>query len=71
VGLVAGGPAEVAGLSVGDVIVSIDDKAVDTPSALTSILHTHRPGDRIVVGWVDQAGADHTATVRLGTGPAS
>lgn len=71
VGLVDGGPAEVAGLSVGDVIVSIDDKAVDTPSALTSILHIHRPGDRIVVGWVDQAGGDHTATVRLGTGPAS
>jgi len=70
-GLVSGAPAELAGLEVGDVIVSVDDKAVETPSSLTSILHAHRPGDRVVVGWVDQAGQDHAATLRLATGPAS
>jgi len=70
-GLVSGAPAELAGMAVGDVIVSVDDKVVETPSSLTSILHAHRPGDRVVVGWVDQAGQQHSAALRLATGPAS
>ncbi len=71
VGIVPDGPADAAGLAVGDVIVSIDGKAVDTPTALTALLHAHRPGDRASVTWVDDAGREHTANVRLGTGPAS
>jgi len=70
-GLVPDGPAEAAGLAIGDVIVSIDGRAVDSPSALTSLLHAHRAGDVAAVGWVDEAGQAHKANVRLGTGPAS
>ncbi len=70
-GVVPNGPAEGAGLAMGDVIVSIDGKPVDSPSTLTALLHAHRPGDQATVGWVDDAGRDHTANVRLGTGPAS
>ena len=29
----------------------------------------HHPGDTISVGWVDQNGASHSATVKLATGP--
>jgi len=70
-GLVPDGPAEAAGLAVGDVIVAIDGKRVTSPTSLTALLHVHRPGDRASVTWVDDSGQQHTANVRLGTGPAS
>jgi len=70
-GLVPDGPAEAAGLAVGDVIVEIDGKPVTSETSLTALLRVHSPGDRASVTWVDDAGQRHTANVRLGTGPAS
>ncbi len=70
-GLVSDGPAEAAGLAVDDVIVAIDGKPVNSPTSLTALLRAHRPGDRASVTWVDGSGQQHTADVRLGTGPAS
>ncbi|MDQ6837928.1 MAG: S1C family serine protease [Actinomycetota bacterium] len=70
-GVVPDGPAEAAGLAVGDVIVAIDGKPVNSPTSLTGLLRVHRPGDRASVTWVDDSGQQHTANVRLGTGPAS
>ncbi|MHB8465045.1 MAG: S1C family serine protease, partial [Acidimicrobiales bacterium] len=69
-GVPAGTPAARAGIAVGDVITSIDAKAVGSPEALTTLLHAHRPGDRVSVGWTDTSGATHTATVTLVAGPA-
>ena len=62
-------PAEAAGLSGGDTIVTFDGKTVGASSDLTQLLSSHHPGDRVQVGWVDPSGQHHTATVRLATGP--
>jgi S1-C subfamily serine protease len=62
-------PAAQAGLSAGDVITSVDGQTVDSPTALTNLMDQHHPGDKVQVGWLDQAQQQHTATVQLVTGP--
>ena len=42
----AGGPADNAGLQVGDVITAFGGKSVDDGSALTSLVDEHKAGDR-------------------------
>jgi S1-C subfamily serine protease len=69
-GVVSGGPAAAAGLTAGDVITAINGKAVATPTAITSRLLTMKPGAKITIAYTDQSGASHTATVKLGSGPA-
>ncbi len=43
-GLVEGGPAESAGLFIGDIIVAFDGQAVDEPEALVTLLRADRGG---------------------------
>ena len=52
-------------------IVSIDGQSVASPSALQSAMEQHRPGDSVRIGWTDQAGQSHSATVVLANGPAA
>jgi S1-C subfamily serine protease len=66
-GSVAGG----AGITGGDVITSIDGHAVTSPESLQAQMEQHHPGDRVTIGWVDQAGQSHSATVTLASGPAA
>jgi S1-C subfamily serine protease len=70
-GLVPGSPAGRAGLAAGEVIVSVDGHAVSSPSALQSALELHHPGDSVSIGWTDQAGQAHSATIVLANGPAA
>jgi len=67
--VVTGDPADGAGISAGDVITSLSGTTVDSPSALTAALETHHPGDKVQIGWTDQSGQAHTATVQLASGP--
>jgi S1-C subfamily serine protease len=69
-GVEDGTPAATAGMAAGDTITSVDGQAVGSTSALTTILQSHRPGDRVTVGWTDASGATHNARVTLATGPA-
>jgi S1-C subfamily serine protease len=69
-GVVAGGPAQDAGLRTGDVISAVDGKSVDSPDELTAILDKHEPGDQVRVEWTDRNGRDRQADVELATGPA-
>jgi S1-C subfamily serine protease len=69
-GVEAGSPAEKAGLAAGDVITSVNGTSVDSADTLTRLLHTHHPGDKVSIGWVDANGGHHTATATLITGPA-
>jgi Do/DeqQ family serine protease len=48
--LVADGGAEKAGLKPGDVVVSIDGKAISTNSELLATIGGHRPGDKLRFG---------------------
>jgi S1-C subfamily serine protease len=62
--------AAAAGLQQGDVITSVDGTSISSPSDLTSALASHKPGDKIKLGWTDSSGQSHSATVTLGSGPA-
>ncbi|HTX68577.1 MAG TPA: trypsin-like peptidase domain-containing protein [Thermoleophilia bacterium] len=64
-----GYPAARAGLTRGDVITSVDGRAVTTPTDLTDLLIAHHPGDTVRIAWTDAAGNRHVATVRLASGP--
>jgi S1-C subfamily serine protease len=68
-GVMQGGAADAAGLTAGDTITSIDGHTVASPSRLTTLLLTRQPGDQVSVGYTDQFGTSHTATVTLGSGP--
>jgi S1-C subfamily serine protease len=46
-GLVAGGPAEKAGLERGDLILSVDGKPVESLRELYAAVRTHRPGETV------------------------
>ena len=69
-GVVAGSPAEDAGIGRYSVITSVDGTAIDSSATLGTALHSHRPGDQVAVAWVDNGGSSHTASITLTTGPA-
>jgi S1-C subfamily serine protease len=70
-GVVSGTPAAGAGLTQGDVIVSVDGQSVSSPEQLQSALGQHHPGDSVTIGWQDQAGQTQSAAVVLANGPAA
>lgn len=62
--VIAGSPAEAAGLAVDDVITEVDGRPVSSISGLVVRLRDHDPGDDVVVGyWRD--GRHQEATVTL------
>ncbi len=69
-GVVAGGPAAVAGLSAGETITGVDDHTIDSPTALTEQMLVEQPGSTVTVQYVDETGAQRTTTVHLASGPA-
>jgi len=68
-GVVTGDPANEAGIATGDVITAFEGSSVDSPSALTTALVPHHPGDKVQITWTDTSGQSHTATVQLASGP--
>ena len=68
-GILPNGPAAQAGIRPPSVITAIDGRAVGSPTALGTMLHSHKPGEQVRVTWVDTSGT-HTATVSLIAGPA-
>jgi S1-C subfamily serine protease len=67
--VITGGAAATAGLQAGDVITSLDGKSVTSATDVSNALTGTNPGDRVTIGWTDQAGGTHTATVALGASP--
>jgi S1-C subfamily serine protease len=69
-GVEPGTPASAIGLTAGDTITSINGQPVDSPSALTTLLHAAHPGDQVTVGWTDSSGSKHSSRATLVAGPA-
>jgi putative serine protease PepD len=59
-----GGPADVAGLQPGDVILRIGDKNVADADALIAAVRSHQPGETVQVTY-ERDGSRQTASVRL------
>jgi putative serine protease PepD len=66
----SGSPAGTAGLKVGDVITSVDGKAVTSASGLRAVIGAHSPGDKVTLK-VTRGGSDMTVEVTLGARPTS
>jgi S1-C subfamily serine protease len=67
--VVAGGPADSAGLGAGDVITRLGGRTVSSPTAVTAFVMAKKPGQKVSVRYVDQSGVGHTTSVTLGSGP--
>ncbi len=67
--VVAGGPAESAGLGTGDVITGLDGHAIDSATSLTNTMDQHHPGDTVTLTWTDQTGQSESGRAGLSQGP--
>ncbi|HEY2310623.1 MAG TPA: trypsin-like peptidase domain-containing protein [Gaiellaceae bacterium] len=68
--IVPGGPADAAGLKTGDVITSLNGKAVTNYDALTSAVSSAKPGTKVEIT-VTRNGSTQHLSVTLGTRPAT
>jgi serine protease Do len=64
-----GGPAEQAGVSVGDVITTLGGTTLDSATTLTYVLDRHYPGDVVDLTWIDRSGQERTGKATLVPGP--
>lgn len=62
-------PAGQVGLRGGDLITAVDGAPVNSAADLSNIVDRHRPGDTVMLSWIDRAGVPRTAPVVLGKGP--
>jgi serine protease Do len=67
-GVYQGTPADQAGLQAGDVITSIDGKAVNSPDELTKAIHGLKPGQTAAMQ-VFSAGLKKLVSVKIGEAP--
>lgn len=61
------GPAAAAGVSVGGLIIKVDDRTIATANDLLAALQSQVPGDTLHLTYADPAGRVETAKVTLGT----
>ena len=64
-----GYPAERAGIAQGDIITSVDGRAVTAAGQLSTVLSAYHPGDTVRIAWTDPTGQTHTVSVKLASGP--
>ena len=62
------GPAQAAGLRVGDIITTIDGQAATSVDQLVALTLSKNPGDKVELGY-ERNGSSATATLTLGTQP--
>jgi S1-C subfamily serine protease len=70
-GVINGSPAAQTSMTQGDVITSVGGQTVSSPAALSTVMATHRPGDKVTVVWTDTSGTQHSASLVLASGPAT
>jgi S1-C subfamily serine protease len=69
VAVTAGGPAQLAGLEVGDIVLSVDGTTIPDTQTLIETIAKHHPGDVVKVQVQHQGGAKATISVTLGQLP--
>ncbi len=69
VDVVDGGPADEAGIQVGDVVVLFDGEPVDSADSLGTLIRSHEPEDQVPVGVVRPDGSRDVIPVVLGVNP--
>jgi S1-C subfamily serine protease len=69
VNVVQGGPADVAGIQIGDVVVEFDGQQIATADELGTAIRSHSPGDQVDVVVVHPNGERETVSVTLGVNP--
>ena len=68
-GVLCNTAADDAGLGRGDVITSVDGHPVTSPLSLTNTMMKYRPGQQVIVTWVDPSGGKHSTGVTLSPAP--
>lgn len=63
-------PAQAAGLISGDIIIAVDGIPVRAAADLSGIMDQRRPGDTIMLTWIDRAGNPRSAPLVVAKGPA-
>ena len=66
--VIAGSPAEKAGLQAGDVITAVNGKSITSADDLTAAVGSHASGDKVTLT-VTRNGNTRTITVTLGVRP--
>ena len=69
VAVTAGGPADRAGLVVGDIVLEIDSKATPDSGTLIEAVAAHHPGDTVKLKVQHRAGTTATVSLTLGQLP--
>jgi S1-C subfamily serine protease len=64
-GVIDGGGADDAGIEAGDIILSINDKSVNSLSELTGIIGQYRPGDEVILKVKNKDGDEDLVKVIL------
>jgi S1-C subfamily serine protease len=67
--VVRGSPADRAGISPGDLIITLKGKSISTPDVLSATILKLAPNQTVPLAWIDQYGSTNHATVKLGVGP--
>jgi putative serine protease PepD len=63
--IAAGGGAQAAGLRAGDIVTAVGDRRIDGADALIAAIRSHRPGQKVQIGYLRDGKTLHT-TVTLG-----
>ncbi|HLZ15183.1 MAG TPA: trypsin-like peptidase domain-containing protein, partial [Candidatus Saccharimonadales bacterium] len=66
--IIAGGPAEKAGLQEGDIITAMDGTTIDQNNSLSSLINKHKVGDKVSLSVV-RGGKTITVNATLGAAP--
>ena len=67
--VLAGSPAQAAGITSGDVIIGVNGVRVQSPTALSNALSNDKPGTTVTVTWVTGSGTKHSARITLEADP--
>jgi S1-C subfamily serine protease len=67
--VVPGSAADAAGLSPGDLIISVGGHTISSPGDLSDVVLTQKPGASISAVYLDQEGATQTTNLTLASGP--